>query len=670
MRAAPQRGLRTQFRAAAACILVAALGAACSGAQPAGGSPQNALSVYRIGGDEAFPPFEYVAESGAYQGFNVDLMNAIGIELGIQIELIPMPWSHIRQALQDGDICAIQGMKRTPARESEFLFSDGYLESAMAIFVRTTEYGITGLDDLVDRTVSVQRADAGHEKLAALGGTELLTMPSQEAALVSVVAGSADAYVGNRLAGIHMAQKRGLAEYVKITGDAIDPAPYSMAFRTVDHELAALFNEGIAMVKSSGTYDKIHAKWFGRPIDEGFLGLHRARIRLLLTASAFVLAGAMLIVAWNVSLRRLVAAKTTEIAQINALNHQILESSCDGIAAVDSELNFIWANGPAMRLMGWKHGSVVGVNLSDTLLAPLVYRTPLRRIASEKADAIRCDVELNMGDEPRIYSVSLMPLMPQASSAQSGVLLSFSDVTALRRSEQTASTGLLMSALARSISGVAAAIRNPLLSIREYLGQLPDRYDQPKFIDEICRFVPLQIDSVNAAIGDLAFFAKPAPPEPEAFDLAACVGEALVLVRHEADSRGIIIHSDLADAKAFADKAQVTDAVYRVVSNAIACSRHRSEVEVHLRIANEAFAEIEVCGYVPDLGTQWARIEQAEQSRADAAAELFFSAGPGGSALSMAVAYRILQLNGGLLAADATREGACVKMTIPCLRLG
>jgi len=322
--------------------------------------------------------------------------------------------------LEAGEICAIQGMKRTPARESQFVFSDGYLESAMAIFVRTTEYGITGLDDLVGRIVSVQRADAGHEKLAALGGIELLTMPSQEAALVSVVAGGADAYVGNRLAGIHMAQKRGLAEYVKITGDSIDPAPYAMAFRKTDSELASLFNEGIAKVRSSGTYDKIHAKWFGRPIDEGVLGLDRARIRLLLTASALILAGAVLIIAWNFSLRRLVAAKTTEIAQVNALNHQILESSCDGIAAVDSELSFIWANGTAMRLMGWNRRSIAGVNLADTLLAPLVYRTPLRRIASEEADATRCDVELSIGDEQRIFSVSLMPLMPQASLPEAG----------------------------------------------------------------------------------------------------------------------------------------------------------------------------------------------------------------------------------------------------------
>ena len=137
MRATLQKRLRMQLRAAAACVLAVALGATCSGAPSTVGSPQNAFGVYKIGGDEAFPPFEYVAESGAYQGFNVDLMNAIGIELGIQIELIPMPWSHIREALEAGEICAIQGMKRTPARESQFVFSDGYLESAMAIFVRT-----------------------------------------------------------------------------------------------------------------------------------------------------------------------------------------------------------------------------------------------------------------------------------------------------------------------------------------------------------------------------------------------------------------------------------------------------------------------------------------------------------------------------------------------------
>ncbi len=34
-----------------------------------------------IGGDENFPPYEYIDEDGEYQGFNVDLMRALSIEL-------------------------------------------------------------------------------------------------------------------------------------------------------------------------------------------------------------------------------------------------------------------------------------------------------------------------------------------------------------------------------------------------------------------------------------------------------------------------------------------------------------------------------------------------------------------------------------------------------------
>lgn len=242
----------------------------------------------------------------------------------------------------------------------------------------------------------------------------------------------------------------------------------------------------------------------------------------------------------------------------------------------------------------------------------------------------------------------------------------FSDATMLRRSEQIESTDLVMSALARSISGVAAAIRNPLLSIREYLEQLPDRHDQREFIDEICGFVPSEIDRVNAAIGDLALLTRPEPPEPKSFDLAACVKEALSRIRAEADSRGIIIRSQLADTEAFADEAQIADAVYRVVANIVESSRYRSEVEVDLQIANEASAEIEVRNRVSDAGARYARIERAEQK----AAELFFRAAPGDSALGMAVAYRILQSNGGLITASATPDGVCVKMTIPRGRRG
>ncbi len=387
-----------------------------------------------------------------------------------------------------------------------------------------------------------------------------------------------------------------------------------------------------------------------------------------LTAIAFAAAGAVFVVVWNLVLRRAAVAGTAQIAQVNALNQQILDSSCDGIAAVDTDLNFILANGAAVRLMGWENGSVVGVNISDTHLASLAYRTSLRQVVSGGASGTRCDMDLDVGSGQRIFNVSLAPLMPAksawcgyvAASKCSGALLVFSDVTALRRSEQIESTSFVMSALARSVSSVAAEVRNPLLSIREYLEELPVRHGDGEFIDEICRFVPSQIDRVEAVIADLLVFGRPEPPRREVFDLAECVSEALNRIEAEADSRGIIVHSQIEQTQVFADRAQIADAVFRVIESAVASSKYMSEVEVHLRAASHDWAEVEVRDCASCSG-----FERAGSERSDSAAELFFRAGPGDPALGMAVSYRILQQNGGLLTASTTPNGTCIEMRIP-----
>src|SRR5690606_27028227 len=66
--------------------------------------------VIRIAGDNNFPPFEYISESGSYTGFNIDVLNAISIETGLKIELVPMSWNQALKALENGEVDAIQGM--------------------------------------------------------------------------------------------------------------------------------------------------------------------------------------------------------------------------------------------------------------------------------------------------------------------------------------------------------------------------------------------------------------------------------------------------------------------------------------------------------------------------------------------------------------------------------
>ena len=76
-----------------------------AGLTPAARDWPAARGVLRVAGDNNFPPFEFV-DQGEYRGFNVDLMHALEVELGIPIRLFLMPWSAARAALERGDVIA------------------------------------------------------------------------------------------------------------------------------------------------------------------------------------------------------------------------------------------------------------------------------------------------------------------------------------------------------------------------------------------------------------------------------------------------------------------------------------------------------------------------------------------------------------------------------------
>lgn len=92
--------------------------------------------VIKIGGDNYFPPFEYVDSNGNYKGFNVDITRAIALETGMNIEFYPMAWSDVTDALIREDIHVIQGMKYSKERQRLYSFSDPYVETSLSIFVK------------------------------------------------------------------------------------------------------------------------------------------------------------------------------------------------------------------------------------------------------------------------------------------------------------------------------------------------------------------------------------------------------------------------------------------------------------------------------------------------------------------------------------------------------
>ncbi|WP_409344701.1 transporter substrate-binding domain-containing protein [Paenibacillus sp. MBLB4367] len=261
-----------------------------------------ARQTIRVAGDNRFPPFEFEA-NGTFQGFNVDIMNALSIETGISFELYPMPWSEALKALESGKVDAIQGMKHSKERASLYSFSEPYFTSTQSIFVLKDNYSVRSLDDLLGRKVAVQEGDISREVLQRLPNASVLAAENQEEAIRLLLERKVDAFIGNQITGQYVLQTSGQQDQVKLVGDPISPTDYGLVVLRRNAGMLEPINAGLRQIKSSGTYAKIERKWFGEyiyPSSRNLRGLLTSIIIGLVAVTCVLL----LILWWNFTLKR------------------------------------------------------------------------------------------------------------------------------------------------------------------------------------------------------------------------------------------------------------------------------------------------------------------------------------------------------------------------------
>ncbi|MDZ4064234.1 MAG: transporter substrate-binding domain-containing protein [Coriobacteriia bacterium] len=93
-----------------------------------------------VGSDTAYPPFENV-EGGATVGFDVDLMKAIGKQIGLEIEFKSYKFDALITGVQAGsefDMIA-SAMTITDERKQSIDFSDPYINSNQSLAVKKAQ---------------------------------------------------------------------------------------------------------------------------------------------------------------------------------------------------------------------------------------------------------------------------------------------------------------------------------------------------------------------------------------------------------------------------------------------------------------------------------------------------------------------------------------------------
>ncbi len=223
-------------------------------------------SVYYVAGDIHFPPYEYLDEDGLYKGFNVDLLKAIGLVMGMEFVFLPMPWEDAFHAIDRGQADIIQGMKVSETRKHKFHFTDSLLFNSQSIFVKNESYTISTNSDLVGKRVSVLKEDIVYYDLAKIKDIEILEYDTVFKATEALLSGNVDAMVANTLSVNYICNDKGWSDEVKIVGQTLNEQKYALAVSKENAQLLNQLNEGLKEVHRSGLYDTLHRKWFGTPI--------------------------------------------------------------------------------------------------------------------------------------------------------------------------------------------------------------------------------------------------------------------------------------------------------------------------------------------------------------------------------------------------------------------
>ncbi len=296
-----------------------------------------------IGDDKNYPPYSFIDEKGNPAGFDIELAKAAGEAMGFKVKIKLGVWSEIRNELENGKIDAVAGMFHSEDREKAYSFTTKTAITSADIFTRNGKV-IKDVSELKGKTVVVEADEMAGEYLKKQNlDINLIKVPSAEEALKLVSMKKYDYAAVPTIIGHYYIKKDKLSS-LKGNGLAINPDDYCIAVKKGNDDLLFALNGGLQIIKATGRYDEIYNKCLGGYEEKTFYQKLIEHIWLIAAALVSIL----LLLLWNITLKKRVAVRTKELSEANdALNkskrellasNDEIEASYNELVAIEEEL--------------------------------------------------------------------------------------------------------------------------------------------------------------------------------------------------------------------------------------------------------------------------------------------------------------------------------------------
>ena len=259
-----------------AMFMVVGTLASCGGAEePQGGgdaASQTAVEgTLTVGLDDTFAPMGFRDEDNNLVGFDIDLANKVGEQLGMKVEFKPIAWDTKDMELKSKNIdCVWNGMSATPERMEAMSLTNKYLDNTILLMAMgDSDVEIAKAEDLANYKIGTQADSAALDMLknneAADSFMENVSeYPEYDKALMALKSGRVDVLAIDQVLGEY--KNKNLGGTLKVCEYTLGQDAYTIGFRKEDTALRDAVNDALKALLDDGTSKEISEKWFGKDI--------------------------------------------------------------------------------------------------------------------------------------------------------------------------------------------------------------------------------------------------------------------------------------------------------------------------------------------------------------------------------------------------------------------
>lgn len=207
-------------------------------------------------------PFAWLNEQGVVTGYEIEILEAIAIELGIELEFVQTTRHNALDLLLSGQVDVLAGQQiHTRDRENLVDFTHPYYANAERMVV-LTEAPYAALRDLAGQPVAVEIGSRSERALRAWGehnGVSFDVRPffTESAALDALASGEVQGMVGV-LDSLRRAGRQGM----RLVDEPVLDEYYAITIRRWDVNLRDVLNRSLQRLKASGRLEEIYRAWF------------------------------------------------------------------------------------------------------------------------------------------------------------------------------------------------------------------------------------------------------------------------------------------------------------------------------------------------------------------------------------------------------------------------